>query len=108
MKLVYGLPTELPTVRTEIQLEISLLDEYVGTYELSPAFSLAFSLVVTRVGDQLITQATGQGKLPIFAEAKDLFFPKLVPATITFTRDDGKVTGLILKQNGREMKAKRL
>ncbi len=103
MKVVYGLPAELPTVRTEIQLDSALLDEYVGTYEMSPTFSL----VVTRVGDQIITQATGQGKLPIFAEAKDLFFPKAIPATITFTRDEGKVTGLILKQGGREMKAKR-
>lgn len=103
MKIVYGLPAEFPTVRTEIQLDSALLDEYIGTYEISPTFSL----VVTRVGEQIITQAKGQGKLPIFAEAKDLFFPKAIPATITFTRDEGKVTGLILKQDGREMKAKR-
>jgi len=103
MKAAYGLPLEPPKDRTEVQLERALLDEYVGTYDLSPTFSL----VVTREGRQMITQATGQDRLPIFAEAKDVFFPKLISATISFTREDGKLTGLILKQGGREMKATR-
>lgn len=94
---------ELPKERAEIQSEIAVLDEYLGTYEVNPAFRL----VVTREGSQLVTQATGQGKLLIFAEVKDFFYLNVISATISFTREDGKVTGLILKQNGRELKAKK-
>jgi len=89
--------------RIETQLDSATLDEYVGSYQLSPTFSL----VITREGDQLITKATGQGKMPVFVEAKDVLFPKVMPATLQMVREDGKVTGLILKQGGREMKAKK-
>jgi CubicO group peptidase (beta-lactamase class C family) len=98
-EIAYGRSAERP----EIQLDSATLDEYVGRYEFAPTFSL----VITREGNQLITQATGQGKIPVFAEAKDTFFPKVMPATIVFTRENGKVTGLILNQSGREMPAPR-
>ncbi|WP_031499971.1 serine hydrolase [Bryobacter aggregatus] len=104
MKMAYGETVEIPKQHVETRLDSALLDEYIGTYEMSPEFRL----VVTREGDQLMTQATGQGKLPIYAEQKDVFFPKRMPATLTFVRENGKVTGLILHQNGRDMKAKRL
>jgi len=99
--IAYGRPIEVPKERTEIQLDSATIEDYPGTYQLSPDFAL----VITRQGNQLITQATGQGKMPIFAEAKDTFFPKVMPATIVFTRENGKVSGLILKQGGREMPA---
>ena len=96
-EIAYGRSME----RGEIQLDSATLDEYLGRYEFAPTFSL----VITRDGNQLITQATGQGKIPVFAEAKDILFPKIMPATLHIQRVDGKVTGLILKQGGREMKA---
>ena len=96
-EIAYGRSME----RGEIQLDSATLDEYLGRYEFAPTFSL----VITRDGNQLITQATGQGKIPVFAEAKDILFPKVMPATLHIQRVDGKVTGLILKQGGREMKA---
>ncbi len=102
-RIARGETVELPKVRTEIQLDTATMDEYVGTYQLSPTFALT----ITREGNQLITQATGQGKLPVFAEAKDVLFPKAIPATLQIVRENGKVTGLILKQGGREMKATR-
>jgi CubicO group peptidase (beta-lactamase class C family) len=100
-EIAYGRSVDTPKERTEIQLDSATLDEYVGRYEFAPTFSL----VITRDGNQLITQATGQGKIPVFAEAKDILFPKVMPATLHIQRVDGKVTGLILKQGGREMKA---
>lgn len=102
-QILNGGNPEIPKERHEIQIDSAALDEYVGTYQLAPSFAL----VVTKEGNQLITQATGQGKTPIFAESKDTFFPKATPATVVFTRENGKVTGLILKQGGREMKAPR-
>ena len=52
---------------------------------------------ITREGDQLFAQATGQGKAPIYAESDRRFFYKVVDAQITFT-----------VQNGASMPAKRV
>jgi len=100
-RIANGGTPELPKLRPEIQLDTATMDEYVGTYQLAPNFAL----VISRDGNQLITQATGQGKLPVYAEARDILFPKVVPTTILIQRENGKVNGLILKQGGREMKA---
>ena len=59
------------------------------------------------LAQDILARPSGQGKLPVYAEAKDVFFPKLIPATLQILREDGKVTGMILKQGGREMKAKK-
>jgi hypothetical protein len=62
--------------------------------------------VVTVQDGKLITQATGQGKVPLYAESETKFFPTVIPAEIEFFRDDqGKVSFLVLHQNGNEMKA---
>ncbi len=69
----------------------------MGLYQLAPNFILT----VTREGDQLFAQATGQPKLEIFAESERDYFYKVVDAQITFQTDaQGKATGLILHQNG--------
>ena len=80
-----------------------LLDAYVGNYELVPGFVIT----VTREGDQLFAQATGQGKFEIFPEGDRDFFYKVVDAQITFVTDSqGKATGLILHQNERDLPGK--
>jgi CubicO group peptidase (beta-lactamase class C family) len=89
-------------VRTEIKVDPASLDRFVGEYQLAPTFSI----VVTRENDALWAQATGQSKLPIFAEAPERFFYKAVDAQISFTLDStGKVTGLTLHQGGRDLPA---
>jgi hypothetical protein len=53
-------------------------------------------------------QATGQGRIPMFASAKDEFFCKVVDAQISFQRDAaGNVISLVLHQNGRDLPAKK-
>jgi CubicO group peptidase (beta-lactamase class C family) len=100
----YGWPDYHPTVRTAIQIDPKKLAEYVGTFELQPGFNL----MVTVENGQLMTQATGQGKVPIYAESETKFFPIVIPAEIEFFKDDqGKVTYLVLHQNGHDMKAPR-
>lgn len=99
-----GLRGELPPTPKEVSLPPEALREYVGTYSLAPTFALT----ITEEGGALFAQATGQGKAPIFASAKDDFFYKVVSARISFQRDDsGKVTGLTLHQGGRDMPAKK-
>lgn len=102
--LAFGREVQMPKERKEIQLDSSLLDEYVGNYEIVPTFVLS----ITRDGNQLITQATGQGPLPVFAEAKDALFAKAIDAQLTFEREEGKIVRLILHQGGRKTPAKRV
>ena len=94
----------LAPVHTAVVLPEESLDEYVGRYPLTPAFVIA----VTREGDRLMAQATGQPAFRIWPSARDEFFLKVVDAQISFTRGaDGKVDGLILHQGGRDQRAER-
>ena len=79
------------------------LQAYVGEYSLSP---LAI-FTVSAKGGNLLVQLTGQPAVPVFATKPGYFEYDLVKAALEFERDqDGKVTGLILHQNGKH-KAKR-
>jgi CubicO group peptidase (beta-lactamase class C family) len=90
--------------RKEIAIAPKILAQYTGTYELRPGFDL----VITLEGDQLVSQATGQGKIPLFAESETKFFPKVMDAEIEFVKDDkGAVTHLMLHQGPAEIKAPR-
>jgi CubicO group peptidase (beta-lactamase class C family) len=91
----------LPGERKQITLPAKILAEYVGSYELAPDFVLT----VTLEGNQLMTQATGQDKIPIFAESETVFFPKVEDAEIEFFKNDkGQVTHLVLHQGGHDTK----
>jgi len=94
-----------PIVRTAISVDPKILAQYAGTFALAPQFDL----VVTVENGQLITQVTGQQKIPLFAESETVFFPTVIDAKIEFFKDDqGKVTHLVLHQNGQEMKAPKM
>lgn len=89
-----------PKVRTEIALDSTALQAYVGIYDLSPAFAIT----ITREGASLYAQATGQPRLQLFAESASAFFLKEVDAQITFDKDaSGKVTRLVLHQGGADV-----
>ena len=76
----------------------AVLESYVGEYRLSPSFSIT----VTREGGSLFLQATGQPRFPLYSESETEFFLKVVDAQITFVREEGRVTGLVLHQSGRD------
>ena len=89
--------TPAPKVRKEIAVDTSVLESYVGVYQLAPTFSLT----ITREGASLFGQGTGQPKIQLFAESPTEFFLKEVDAQITFETDPAtKVTRLILHQGG--------
>ena len=95
----------LKPVRTVVALPTATLDEYVGYFAFAPELVLH----VTRIGGSLRAQLTGQEMFPLFAEAKDKFYYKVVPAQITFERgDDGQVGAVLLHQNNRDQRATRL
>lgn len=81
------------------------LMSYIGNYELFPKFILS----ITKEGNQLYSQATGQAKFPIFPETEKLFYLKVVAAKIEFIIDDsGQVSSIILYQGGREISGQRV
>ncbi len=94
-----------PVERKEVTLTPELLDRYVGRYELAPAFILT----VTREGNRLFVQATGQPKFELFATSEREFFLKAVEAQVTFEAEgQERATRLILHQNGAHQPARRI
>jgi CubicO group peptidase (beta-lactamase class C family) len=105
LAIYYGQPYKVPAPRTVANVDPSLFDGYVGKYQLGPNFVVT----MTREGDRLMSQATGQGKFELFPESDTTFFAKVTELTVQFVRGaDGKVTHFILHQGGREQVAKRI
>ena len=103
--VAHGVVVTLTSQRKEISLPVATLAKYVGTYEVAPGVNMMMRLV----GDQLTTQLTGQGQIPVYAESETKFFLKVVDAQLTFARDEsGKVTHVTLHQNGRDQKATKI
>jgi CubicO group peptidase (beta-lactamase class C family) len=99
--VAHGENVVLPSERKEVAVSPATLAKYVGTYKLMPDFDI----LITLEGGQLMTQATGQPKFPLFAESETKFFLKVVDAEVEFFKNDkGEVTHIILHQGGRDMK----
>jgi CubicO group peptidase (beta-lactamase class C family) len=88
-----------------IVLAPETLEQYAGVYEFAPGFSIT----VTRDGDRLLAQATGQPRFRLYASAPGEFFLRSVEARLTFEQAaDGSVSGLVLHQGGRNTPGKRV
>ena len=80
-------------------------DRYVGSYQLSPTIICT----VTRDGGHFLARLTGQVAVEVFPESESKFFIAVVPAQISFNTDTkGRVTELVLHQNGLEQPAPRI
>jgi CubicO group peptidase (beta-lactamase class C family) len=83
----------------------AIYDTYAGDYEVAPGFVITF-----RSGNgRLFAQPTGQPEAEAFPRSETEFFFKLVDASVSFMRDStGTVTGMVLRQGGRELPAKKV
>jgi serine-type D-Ala-D-Ala carboxypeptidase/endopeptidase len=89
----------------EVTVDSATLETYVGKYELAPGFILA----VSRAGNQLKAQATGQPEFPIFPRSVNVFYLKVVDAQLTFNQnEDGRVESVTLHQGGHDLVGKRM
>jgi beta-lactamase regulating signal transducer with metallopeptidase domain len=90
--------------RHAVAVDPKLFDNYVGTY----FFSRKSVVAVTREGNDLFMQLTGQPAFEVYPESDHDFFLKPVPAQISFLSDgSGKATALILHQMGIDQIANR-
>ena len=102
--MLSGKDVRLPKARVAVTLDTTLLRQYVGEYQIGPNTIFVISLE----DGHLYGQATGQGKMELFAEKKDLFFIKVVDGEVEFVRDaEGKIEKLIL-HTGHDIPGKRL
>jgi D-alanyl-D-alanine carboxypeptidase len=103
--MYFGKDVKPRPLLTEVKQPAEKMDVVAGQYELRPGFVLK----VWREGEQMMTQATGQGKVPVFALSEHRYFAKAVDAQLEFKRgQDGKTSGLVLHQGGRQTEAKKI
>jgi hypothetical protein len=91
--------------KQEIKVSKEVLKDYVGTYQLSPTSNMIISLD----GNKLMAQVSGAAKIQLLASSETKFFPKEIAVEVEFYKDgSGKVTHLMFRQDGREMKGARI
>jgi CubicO group peptidase (beta-lactamase class C family) len=91
---------------TAVKMDPASFDALTGKYDYGEGKTI---LTVTREGDRLFAQLTGQPKFEIFPKSATEFYWKVVNAQITFVKDDtGKVTKVIHQQGGRRFEAPRV
>jgi len=96
---------DVSDLEKEVKVSDAILDTYIGKYELMPGFILT----VTKEGNQLKTQATGQPAFDIFPKSENEFYLKVVDAQLVFNKnDDGDVDSVTLFQGGRETTGKQI
>lgn len=93
----------IPAAAAVADVPRATLATYVGTYT-SPIG--VFTVALSDSGPMTV-QLTGQQPIPVEAVSATEFRTVGVDAQIAFQSEAGKVTGLVLKQGGRELPAKR-
>ncbi len=94
-----------PMRAIDIPVDVKSLQQFVGTYALSPTFSVT---IRTRDG-KLFAQATGQGEFELFAKSAAVFFARITPLEIAFEEiQDGKAARFQITQQGTTRAAQRV
>jgi hypothetical protein len=98
-------PAETPVEPGNPAAGASRLDAYVGYYQVG-ARSV---LTITRDGDQLLAQLTGQSKLPLARVGDGEYAHASIPVRVSFVADGERpATALVLRLDGRERRSMRV
>jgi len=95
LSAVFNKPYDIPDFKT-YNVTSEELDTYLGTYETK---DLSLKLTITKEGETLIAQATGQQQLPLEAKEKDVFAFDRAGIILEFNPEKKTV---VLKQGGGE------
>ena len=91
--------------REAVTISAELFDLWAGVYELQPGFNV----VITREGNDLISQAPDQAKVTMHASSTTRYFWRGVAAEVEFVPgDDGRAKEFVLHQGGQQTVAKRI
>jgi putative CocE/NonD family hydrolase len=91
--------------RTPARVDPKIYDSYAGRYEMSQGFIIS----ITSEGGRLLGEAPGQPKVELLPETETEFSVAGSNMKITFVRGEGgSVSGLVLRQNGQERKARKV
>ena len=91
--------------RETVAVSAELFDLWAGVYELQPGFNV----VITREGNDLISQAPDQAKVTMHASSTTRYFWRGVAAEVEFVPgDDGRAKEFVLHQGGQQTVAKRI
>jgi len=87
-------------------VETASLDAILGKYDYGEGKSI---LTVTRDGDQIYAQLTGQPKFDIYPKSSTDYYWKIADAQVTFVKDSsGRITKAIHHQNGGTIEATKI
>ena len=109
-RATYGIPVVArPTLPPIMPLAAADRAKYEGTYDLMRAAgTTALPLRIWIEGDALVSQAPGQGKIPLRYLGNDTFGADFDPAVrLTFTIENGKAVRVRLLQGGGSIEGQR-
>ena len=88
-----------------INLDPQILNGYVGQYEITPNQLVT----ITLEGGRLMGEMTGRPKVELSPTSETRFVIREAEAEVNFVSDEqGRVTHLLLRLNGEEMRARRI
>ena len=103
-KRLEGGPEEAPE-RETADVSPEVYDLLAGRYEIQPGFGV----VISRDGDRIFSQVTGQEPAEVFPLSPWRYFLKIVEAEIEFEPgDDGRARAVTIHQGGQEVRAERV
>ena len=87
-----------------VSVNIAMLTSYCGKYEMQPGMVVT----ITHEDNKLYGEAPGATKILLVPVSDSEFKVPGMDAMLTFQKEDGKVTKLLIKMNGQEMIASRI
>jgi CubicO group peptidase (beta-lactamase class C family) len=102
LKVLYDKPYKIPVI---ININKTELQQYVGTYQVNPNFTI----YVTMENGKLVSQPANQPKSFLYPEKQNLFYVEELAGYIRFEKNKAQqVDTLIFNKEGQDMKAKRI
>ena len=106
----YGWGDFQPKEKTIVRIDPKVYADYIGQYQFE--FSSDYVLTIGTEAGNLITelkQPTSQSRAELYPESETKFFRKDVDVEVIFVKDEtGRVTHLIFRQDGQDLKARRI
>jgi hypothetical protein len=100
----YEWPGYFPKEKKPVEIAPEVLDTYVGVY----ASKSGSQLTITKENGTLMLEVAKQPGIELQPESEKKFFIAILNTTVTFDQTpEGKVKGLTLKQDGKEISAER-